>query len=31
MEKMDGVGTGDEGTGGTRIKNNLRGRWAIYY
>jgi len=31
MEKMDSVGTGDEGTSGTGIKNNMRGGWAIYY
>jgi hypothetical protein len=31
MEEMDGIGSGDKSTGGTRIKNNLRGEWAIYY
>jgi len=32
MEKMDSVGTCDEGTSGTGIKNNMmRGGWAVYY
>jgi hypothetical protein len=30
MEEMGGVGTGDESTSGTRIKNDLRWGWAIY-
>jgi hypothetical protein len=30
LEKMNGVGASDEGTGGARIKNDLRWGWAIY-